>query len=126
MLLCYFPLCLLYRPVHDKPSSFRAFSLLHYTILFFSAVVINEAASALGPRLINFCHSDDYTMYLYYSSSSPIVLAPSFWEPPDQPQPEFFLVARERTLGTRLCLTILKCILTSQLDDVNRGHPRDL
>ena len=28
-------------------------------------IIINEATSALGPRLINFCHSDDYTMYSY-------------------------------------------------------------
>ena len=41
-----------------------------------------------------------------YSSSPPLFLAPRFWEPRDQPQPGFFLEARERTMGTRFELTL--------------------
>ena len=41
---------------------------------------------------------------IIYSSSPPLFLASRFWEPRDQPQPGFFLEARERTLGTRFSL----------------------
>ena len=44
------------------------------------------------------------TVTIIYSSSLPLYLAPRFWEPRDQPQPGFFLKARERTLGSRLSL----------------------
>ena len=49
-----------------------------------------------GPERIIFV-----TATIIYSSSPPLFWAPRFWESRDQPQPGFFLEARERTLETR-------------------------
>ena len=50
-----------------------------------------------------------YTLLLLPWGKS--LLAPTFWEPRDQPQPGLFLEARERTLGTRLIWSLSACIV---------------
>ena len=44
-------------------------------------------------------------------------LLTSFWEPRDQPQPGFFLEAREKTLGTKLFLRDLPIEFVKYFED---------
>ena len=61
-------------------------------------LIINDVAnSSPGPDRVTFVITT-----IIYSSSPPLILAPRFWEPRDQPQPGFSLEARQRALGTRL------------------------
>ena len=66
----------------------RAACIMQY---YFFQLMINKAQTPLGPRQSNFCHSDNYL--LFFSSLTFLR---------DQPQPGFFLDARDRTLGKRL------------------------
>ena len=66
-----------------------------------------------GPDWITFV-----TVTMIYSSSPPLLLALRFWEPRDQPQPGFFLEARERILGTRFLFVYQSCLGHTSHDDI--------
>ena len=59
-------------------------------------LIINEASNSSWDPTGNICHSDNYLLFEY----PPLFLALEFWEPPDRPQPGFFLEARERMVET--------------------------
>ena len=72
-------------------------------------LIINEAANSR----ITFVFAA-----IIFSSSPPLFLAPRFWEPRDQPQPGFFLEARERILGTRFLFVYQSCLGHTSHDDI--------
>ena len=69
----------------------------HFQITAPSADNKRDVKLLLAPDRVTFVIAT-----IIYSSYPTLFLAPRFWEPRDQPQPGFFLEARERILGARL------------------------